>query len=176
MRSFLTAGLLWSLVSGCTARGAEARAGTRDTIPGTPAGRFCRIDRPVDGDTFYCVGGEKVRLIGMDSPELNQGALGQRSKAALSAMIPPGTEVRLERDVSRHDRYGRTLAYVWRDSVLINELMVREGWAVQYTVPPDVRHVDRFRAAERLARQEKAGLWREGGFVCTPSEHRKGHC
>ena len=172
MRPSLAAGLLWYLGSGCSAPSAQVREAHREPDD-DPA---CRMERIADGDTFYCAGGEKVRLIGIDAPELDQGDLGRRSREALDRMIPPGTDLRLELDVRMKDRYGRTLAYVWKDSGMVNEQMVRQGWALQYTVPPDVRYAERFRLAERAARSEQVGLWAEEGFECAPIEHRRGHC
>ncbi len=90
--------------------------------------------------------------------------------------MPIGSRVRLELDVSQRDRYGRTLAYVWKDTVMVNQEMVRQGWAMQYTVPPDVRYSARFRVAEQQARSAQAGLWGDHGFDCAPLEHRKGRC
>jgi micrococcal nuclease len=69
--------------------------------------------------------------------------------------------VRLEYDVEREDRYGRTLAYVWLGDELFNETLVREGYALVTTFPPDVKYVDRFVAAQRDAREHDRGLWGE---------------
>ncbi|MEO8199051.1 MAG: thermonuclease family protein [Gemmatimonadota bacterium] len=165
-------GLFFGIAIACAEPPAQAKQARRE-VDTTSA---CQVDRIADGDTFYCAGGEKVRLIGVDAPELNQGVPGRRSQDALTRMIPPGTVLRLELDVQPKDRYGRTLAYAWRDSGMINERMVRDGWALQYTVPPDIRYSARFRAAERAARIGEAGLWRDQGFACVPSEHRKGRC
>ena len=138
--------------------------------------RPCTVSRVVDGDTFYCTDGLKVRLIGIDAPERAQGRAGRESAAALRRMLPHGSRVRLEQDVAPRDRYGRTLAYVWRDSVLINELLLREGWAFLLTVPPNVRQVGRLERAQRVGRAAKAGLWREPGLACPPREWRAGRC
>jgi micrococcal nuclease len=70
----------------------------------------CRIRRIVDGDTFYCADGRKVRLIGIDSPELAQGEPGRDARDALQDLMPLGRSVRLESDAAPWDRWGRTLA------------------------------------------------------------------
>jgi micrococcal nuclease len=142
----------------------------------TPAGYPCRVEHVIDGDTFYCQGGEKVRLTGIDAPERDQGTPYRQSRDALSRMLPRGSEVRLEVDVAPRDQYHRTLAYAWADTLMINEQMIRQGWAMQYTVPPNVRYVERFQAALRSARNEGAGHWGDGGFNCIPSDHRRGRC
>jgi micrococcal nuclease len=136
----------------------------------------CEVAEVVDGDTLRCRDGRKVRLIGIDSPERAQGSEGVLARRALLRLLPLGRAVRLERDVRGTDRYGRTLAYVWTGDSLINEVMVRQGWAVLYTVPPDVKYADRLERAQKEARQAKAGLWGEGGFECLPRDFRKDKC
>jgi micrococcal nuclease len=138
------------------------------TTPGAPApsGDYLVVDRVIDGDTIVVrtpKGDVHVRLIGVDSPESVKPdtpvqcyaiAASNYTKHALT-----DTLVRLEYDVERYDRYGRTLAYVWVGGSMFNEELVRDGYAVVETVPPDVKYVDRFVAAERDARQHDRGLW-----------------
>jgi micrococcal nuclease len=133
------------------------------------------VSHVVDGDTFYCRDGRKVRLIGMDAPERSQ-SFGPVARQALGKMLPLGTPVRLQVDVAASDQYGRLLAYVWVGSTLVNEQMVRDGWAVLYTVPPNVKYADRLRRAQNEARSAGTGLWAQRGFDCLPSDFRKGRC
>jgi micrococcal nuclease len=131
-----------------------------------PAGPSVVVDRVVDGDTIIVREGPedvRIRLIGVDSPEsVKPGSpvecfavrASDFTKRALT-----GTAVRLEYDVDRFDRYGRTLAYVWVGSRMFNEELVAQGYGVVDTVPPNVRYVDRFLAAERDAREHDLGLW-----------------
>jgi micrococcal nuclease len=135
----------------------------------------CMVLRVVDGDTFTCRDGRKVRLIGIDSPEGRQ-QFGPVARHALIKLLPAGTSVRLERDVAPTDRYGRLLAYAWVGSTLVNEAMVRDGWAVLYTVPPNVKYVERFRRAQKEARARGTGLWAQRGFDCLPSDFRRKRC
>lgn len=136
----------------------------------------CLVTRIVDGDTIECSRMGRVRLIGMDTPELSQPPFGAQASSALATLIPPGSPVQLEQDVETRDRYGRLLAYVWADSALVNWRMVREGWAVLLTYPPNVQYVDWLVAAERQAREERRGLWATGGFDCRPVDRRRGRC
>ena len=138
--------------------------------------RDCQIRRIVDGDTFYCADGRKVRLIGIDSPELSQGEYGRDARDALQDLMPLGGAVRLEGDAAPRDRWGRTLAWAWSDNRLINEAMVRGGWAVLYTVPPNVKYAGRLERAQKTAREARAGLWGSGGFECLPSDYRRNAC
>ena len=148
----------------------------RPDLPQASPGTLCRVARISDGDSFYCDGGKRVRLIGIDTPELDQGELGQASREALRRLMPVGSEVRLETDVRETDQYRRILAYAWTDSVMINQEMIRQGWAMLYTVPPNVRYVDRLKTAQDSARTEGAGHWGTGGFACQPSRRRRGEC
>lgn len=136
----------------------------------------CEVGRVVDGDTFYCRDGRKVRLIGIDSPERGQGAPAGQAQRALARLIPLGRAVRLEGDVAPADRYGRVLAWVWAGGTLVNAAMVREGWAVLYTVPPNVKYAGLVERAQSEARASGAGLWASGGFDCPPRAYRRGEC
>jgi micrococcal nuclease len=137
---------------------------------------LCVVERIADGDTFTCRDGRRVRLIGIDTPELAQGESGRLARAALSRLAPPGASVRLESDVAPRDRYGRELAHVWNGSRLVNEALVLEGWAMLYTVPPNVKYAERLERAQKRARQTGAGLWGSGGFACAPAAYRRGEC
>ena len=136
----------------------------------------CVVGHIVDGDTFRCRDGRKVRLIGIDSPEQRQRPYGEQAQAALLRMAPPGTTLSLESDIAANDRYGRVLAYAWLKSVLVNEALVQEGWAVQYTVPPNVKYADRFGRAQKEARARGRGLWSGRAFECAPADFRRGTC
>ena len=138
--------------------------------------RPCVVTRVVDGDTLDCEGVGRVRLIGMDTPERDQQPFGADATAALAELAPVGSTVLLEPDVEAKDRYGRTLAYVWREGVMANWALVRAGYALAATYPPNVQYVERFREAQETARAERAGLWAVDGFACPPAEHRRGRC
>jgi micrococcal nuclease len=148
------------------------------SAPGSAATRPspCVVERVADGDTFSCRDGRRVRLIGIDAPELRQGEPARLARAALTRLAPPGTALRLEGDVTPRDRYGRELAHVWTGSRLVNEALVLEGWAMLYTVPPNVKYAERLERAQKKARAAGAGLWSSGGFECAPSTFRRGEC
>lgn len=134
-----------------------------------PRAGAARVTRVVDGDTIrVAIAGseERVRLIGIDTPE-TQGAGGLRecfgaeASRRLAELVPPGTDVRLVRDVEARDRYDRLLAYVYRssDRLFVNLAMAREGYATTLTYPPNVAHADELVAAVRTAREAGRGLW-----------------
>jgi micrococcal nuclease len=130
----------------------------------------------VDGDTIECRRIGRVRLIGMDTPEASQEPYAEMATEALWSLFENATIVGLEPDVELRDRYGRMLAYVWADGLLVNWALVRQGWAVVLTYPPNVQYVDWFTTAQHLAREEGVGLWGIGGFDCLPRDRRRGRC
>jgi micrococcal nuclease len=136
----------------------------------------CTISRIVDGDTIECQGVGRIRLIGMDTPEMSQEPYGAQATQVLANLISNSLEVELELDVEERDRYGRLLAYLWADGQMLNWILVRSGWAVVLTYPPNVQYVDWFTQGQGLAREEGAGLWGSGGFDCLPIDRRRGRC
>ena len=123
------------------------------------------VARVVDGDTVVLRGGERVRYIGVDTPEsVKPGTPVQcYAKAASRAndRLVEGRRVRLRYDDEREDRYGRTLAYVYRagDGLFVNAELVRRGYARVLTIPPDDAHASRFRRLATRARRAGRGLW-----------------
>lgn len=129
-------------------------------------GRPAFVTRVIDGDTIevrFRGGIVDVRLIGIDTPETVHPTepvecFGPAASQFTEREVE-GEQVRLEFDVKRFDRYGRTLAYVWIDGVLFNERLVARGFAQVSTYPPNVKYVDRFLEAQREARRHDRGLW-----------------
>lgn len=138
----------------------------------------CRVSRVIDGDTFTCTGGRKVRLLLVDAPEGRQRPAGDSATAALRRLVHRDVEVTLELARDSLDRYGRTLAYVWlADGRLVNEELVREGWAiVELFNKRDQQHLGRLRGAESDAREERRGWWRSGTITCRPRDFRASRC
>jgi len=127
------------------------------------------VVRVVDGDTVVVdLGGteEPVRLIGIDTPESvardrPNECFGAEASLRLQALLPPGTAVRLTRDVEPRDVYDRLLGYVERtsDGLFVNAAQVAEGFAEAKHYPPNTTHRTEFERAERAARQAGLGLW-----------------
>jgi micrococcal nuclease len=122
-----------------------------------------------DGDTFWIYNGtekgEKIRLIGVDAPESRKtfkkevGYYGKEAKEYLTNLLK-GKRVKLEYDVNRTDQYGRTLAYVYlQDGTFINAELVKNGYAMVMTVPPNVKYADEFVKLQQQARENNRGLW-----------------
>src|SRR5688500_3102599 len=127
------------------------------------------VTHVVDGDTLpvrLAHGHETVRLVGIDTPESVHPdtpvqCFGREAARRLAGLIPPGTQVRLERDAELRDRYDRLLAYVFRrrDGLFVNEALAREGFARTATFPPNEAYVDRLVDAVTDARAAERGLW-----------------
>jgi micrococcal nuclease len=124
-----------------------------------------RVQRVVDGDTIVLAGGERVRYIGVDTPEsVKPGTPVQcfaKAAAHENERLVAGERVRLRYDAERRDRYGRLLAYVYRsrDGLFVNAELVRRGFATTLTIPPNVAHAAEFRTLARSARTHGRGLW-----------------
>jgi micrococcal nuclease len=131
----------------------------------------------IDGDTIECSSRTRVRFLLIDAPERNQGPFGSIATRGLRSHMDPGTQLRLELDVQEYDRYGRLLAYAYLpDGRMVNELMVRDGLALVSVYPPNVKYVERLRAAAAEAQKERRGLWSTSAFECVPADHRAGRC
>lgn len=131
-----------------------------------PSVILARVTRVIDGDTFEIESGEHVRLIGVDAPEsVKPGTpvecFGKASSGYLRMLIE-GKEVRLERDRTDRDRYDRLLRYAYLGDMLINENIVREGYAESVAYKPDTAKQEIFDHAEALAKAEQRGRWAEG--------------
>jgi micrococcal nuclease len=161
LRCFLGLALAGPVLIGCSH--AAGRAPARQ-----PNGE-ATVERVVDGDTLAVrVAGrrERVRLIGMDTPESVKPntpvqCFAIEASNRTKALLPAGTAVRLVGDVEARDRYKRVLAYVYRakDNLFVNLTLAREGFAVPYTFPPNVAHTAEFVAAAAEARDAHRGLW-----------------
>ena len=122
------------------------------------------VERAVDGDTVVLSGGERVRYIGVDTPELHHPRKPVQAYAReameFNRRLVEGKKVRLEFDVDRRDKYHRLLAYVFlEDGTFVNAELLKQGYAQLLTIPPNVRYVDLFTGLQRQARDAKRGLW-----------------
>jgi micrococcal nuclease len=137
------------------------------------------VVRAVDGDTLQLESGERVRLIGIDTPEMHESdklyrdsqrtkqdiktikELGRRAYAFTRDLVE-GKRVSLEFDVEKHDKYGRILAYVYlKDGAFVNAEIVKQGYASLMSIPPNVKYADDFLKLYREARENNRGLWKE---------------
>lgn len=121
------------------------------------------VKRVIDGDTFVLDTDERVRLIGIDTPET------VHTEKEIQTFGPEATEftknavegkqVRLEFDVEIYDMFKRLLAYVYVDDIFLNKQLLLEGLAVISTYPPNVKYVERFTECQKIARSKGVGIW-----------------
>lgn len=140
-------------------------AGETGEVAGDSTQQTYKVTRVVDGDTIQLESGQKLRYIGIDTPETvhptkEDGCFGKEASDFNKQLIE-GKEVRLEKDVSETDRYGRLLRYVYLDDIFVNEYLVKEGYAVSSSYPPNVKYQEKLDEAERFARENGNGLWGE---------------
>jgi len=139
------------------------------------------VIRIVDGDTLkinYKGKEESIRLIGIDTPESKPNkkamrdaerskddiktiiAMGKQATAFTKILVQPGNIVRIEFDVQSRDKYKRLLGYIWlSNGKMLNEEIVKAGYANLMTYPPNVKYQERFLRAYREARENNRGLW-----------------
>lgn len=130
---------------------------------------YLTVTRVVDGDTFWAADGTEkglnIRLIGVDTPESRNtgrkvvGYFGAEAKVFTSQLLS-GKKVRLEYDVDSFDQYGRTLAYVYlEDGTFVNAELMKQGYAMVMTYPPNVKYAELFLKLQQEARENNRGLW-----------------
>ncbi|MEB2782880.1 thermonuclease family protein [Algoriphagus sp. C2-6-M1] len=133
------------------------------------------ISKFVDGDTFWVTNedglDEKIRLIGIDTPEARRTGrtevefFGKEASEYVKEFLC-GRKVRLVFDVGKYDRYKRTLAYVYLDDgTFLNAHLIEKGYASAATFPPNVKYAEYFKKLEREARKKEIGMWGEENWL-----------
>lgn len=115
------------------------------------------VTRIIDGDTYVLSDGSQVRLIGLDTPERGQPFYEQAKVFAESTVL--GETVTLVQDEEPLDSYGRMLTYLFLDTLLINEKIVREGLGSVYLFEKNKRYAGKLISAQKRARDDQAGIW-----------------
>lgn len=121
------------------------------------------VVKVIDGDTIKLANGERVRYIGIDTPETKHPKkvvqyFGKEAYEANKKLVE-GKKVKLEFDVQKRDKYGRLLAYVYVNDIFVNAWLVENGYAYAVTYPPNVKYQKLFLKLQREAREKKRGLW-----------------
>lgn len=124
------------------------------------------VKRVIDGDTIELASGERVRYIGVDTPEKNSPYVSKQCFAEEASRynqsLVEGKNIRLTQDVSAHDKYGRLLAYVYLENgTFLNENLVSNGYAFSSAYPPDVHQENILDQAQEYARSHNIGLWKQ---------------
>ena len=121
-----------------------------------------KVKRIIDGDTIELINGERVRYIGIDTPETypprGPQYYGQEATEANRKLVA-GKRIKMEFDVDKKDRYGRTLAYIFVDTIFVNAELLRLGYAKTYFFPPNIRYFVLFTKLENEAKEAGRGIW-----------------
>lgn len=146
------------------------------TVLSTPAPPSpCIVAYVHDGDTLRCRDGRRIRLLLIDAPELDQ-PYGHAARRQLSALTPPGSRVTIELDHDVSDRYGRTLAYIYRGRTFVNAEIAAAGLAFgPILIGRNGRHATTIRTAVADAQRNRRGIW-SAPVTCTPVDHRAHRC
>ena len=130
------------------------------TPTSSPISTYSKVTKVFDGDTIEIEGGQKVRYIGIDAAEVyptiqcfSEEALAKNKELVL------GKVVRIEKDLSETDKYGRLLRFVYIGDVFVNDELTKDGFTKVMTVPPDVKNKDQFLQSEKYAEENNLGLW-----------------
>jgi endonuclease YncB( thermonuclease family) len=146
-----------------------------------PIAEDFRVEYVYDGDTVKLADGRRVRLLNLNAPEVETKVKrgepgGEQAKEALKALVQ-NRQVRLEFDVERQDKYGRTLAYLFTaDGIHVNVELVRQGLAWANLHPPNLKYAEAILAAQREAESVKRGIWGMAAYAPQPIEvlrHKK---
>ncbi len=133
--------------------------------PAQPSVTESTVQKVIDGDTVDISGSDPTRnrLIGIDTPEVYGGkeCYGPEASTKLKELLPVGTKVRLVEDTGKHDRYGRRLTYIYResDNLFVNAEMIKTGHARAYPYGKDLAHKDELASLEAEAQTAGRGLW-----------------
>lgn len=111
----------------------------------------------IDGDTFEIDNGIRVRMLGINTPEVNEDYY-QEAKDELKRLVLNKT-VLLVRDKQDKDKYGRDLRYVYFDELFVNSYLVENGYAKTLSIEPNTQYSEEFALLEREAIDSSKGLW-----------------
>lgn len=145
-----------------------------------------KVIRVVDGDTIEIEGNIKVRYIGINTPEFIRDTTGKKTGEDCFAQesylenkkLVEGKTVRLEKDISETDKYGRLLRYVYINDpstssgqvIFVNDYLIKNGFAKIMTIKPDIKFSQQFKIEEKEAKQNNLGIWKNCP-IATPTKH-----
>ncbi|MFH1790352.1 MAG: thermonuclease family protein [bacterium] len=132
-------------------------------------GEFGTVKYVIDGDTIQLTDGRTVRYIGIDAPETQKktqtGQCFADESTNANKKLVNGAQIRMAKDISNKDKYGRLLRYVYVDNIFVNQYLVENGFAIAKAYLPDVYYKQEFKSAQEKSKTEKKGLWADN--ACT---------
>lgn len=132
--------------------------------PNPPIFSFAKVIKVIDGDTIEINTGQIIRYIGMDTPEIETSECYATEASEVNKNLVLGKTVKLVKDVSETDKYGRLLRFVYVGDIFVDDYLIKNGFAKIMTVPPDVEFKDQFLQSENYAKENKLGLWNKCYF------------
>lgn len=136
---------------------------TQTSASQSPNTQSVKVVRIIDGDTIELESGQKVRYIGMDTPETvhpdkTVQCFGVEASNKNKELVEDKF-IRLEKDISETDKYGRLLRYVYIGDIFVNDYLIKEGFAYASSYPPDIRYQNQFSSSQKDAERNNRGLW-----------------
>lgn len=123
------------------------------------AAETAKVIKVIDGDTITLDNNEKVRLIGIDTPERGDCYYKEATLSLRNLVL--NKQVTLEKDITNRDKYNRLLRYIYINDSLINDIQVRGGYAEAYLYKPDVKYYHIFKVSEKYAKRNNLGIWKD---------------
>jgi micrococcal nuclease len=126
---------------------------------------YYTVKAVIDGDTIILNTGDRIRYLGIDTPELHHPTIGpecggQEAKDE-NVILLSGKRLRMEKDITDKDQYGRLLRYVFtEDGYFVNYEIVRRGWAQVFVIYPDYKYEKMLIDAQLSAVKENLGIWK----------------
>ena len=126
---------------------------------------YYTVKEVIDGDTIILITGERIRYLGVDTPELHHPTIGkecggQEAKDE-NAKLLTGKRIRIEKDITDKDPYGRLLRYVFtEDGYFVNYEIIRRGWAQVFVIYPDRKYEKILIDAQLSAEKDNVGIWK----------------
>ena len=122
------------------------------------------VKKVIDGDTVELTNGERVRYIGINTPEIaHYGKAAEyygKEAKEFNKRLVLGKNIRLEFDEERYDKYSRTLAYVYlEDGTFVNAELVKLGYAKTMPIKPNTRYAELFKQMQNEAKIKRKGVW-----------------
>jgi len=127
---------------------------------------FTLVKEVIDGDTIVLENGDVIRYLGIDTPELHHPKVGEecggKEASDANSELVAGKKVKLEKDITDKDQYGRLLRFVFSDDgVFVNYELIRRGYAQVLAIPPDKKFEKVFIDAQLTAKNENLGIWQK---------------
>lgn len=150
-------------------------AGNKNLISFSQKFENVNVAHVIDGDTIITDRGQKVRYIGLDSAELSSSDCYAQEAYLKNKDLVEGKTIRLEKDLSDKDKYGRLLRYVYvtestssAQTIFVNDFLLRNGFAKVMAIAPNLRYYQQLKSAEKEAQKKDIGLWKK----CLPGKKK----